>query len=662
MGVRAPDFGRLFVAGREHDMSHLRPDWSATVRIARRAELALPSGRLVACEPWYFLSEDTRENAFVQQVAPGRYPVELVVADFADPDNPGGDPKFSEVAAARVVIRPEPVVRWGMALRAGQDEATLGENGFYGYPVDGGMGSFGSVELVAALDAAGDDELMRDEVLDFWDPDEIGEYTDEASGLNLVFFQSGGGDGFYPTWVGYTANEEVACFLTDFGTLTPDGDDEQNGDNVTDDDTTSSAPASSDDAAAAKSTGQATDGDLAAADEQPVENATSTDGSNATSTGGSVVAERNPEGAENGDDASVAASAATGSTDSLGSGATDEGTGNGSGDDGSGSGSAPNHAVAENDSDDARDSSRQPESGHGSTRDDKADSSVQEEPGSRSIPAGPGGEPFVGGLIAGATPLVPGRLTRAVPATPARPAVPSVPAVPATKTVPATPARPLIPARPASHAVRASTAVPMKPAVPKTTPAVPATPAPPATPAEPAANAAPATPAAPAIPATQAATTAAAVPGRRAEPLTPRLGSQATPLGRRVAERPAYQRRDPENFASGSEMRVGQMLHRQSLISPSGRFILVYQSDGNLVLYRYRGHDERPVWASGTDYTSVGECVLQEDGNLVVHDWEGKVVWSSDTAGQSVTRLVVHDVGVATLETDTGEPVWSTAW
>jgi hypothetical protein len=35
-----------------------------------------------------------------------------------------------------------------------------------------------------------------------------------------VIFDAGDGDGRYATWVGYAADGEVACFLTDFQMLT----------------------------------------------------------------------------------------------------------------------------------------------------------------------------------------------------------------------------------------------------------------------------------------------------------------------------------------------------------------------------------------------------------------------------------------------------------
>src|ERR1700744_3167463 len=78
------------------------------------------------------------------------------------------------------------------------------------------------------------------------------------------------------------------------------------------------------------------------------------------------------------------------------------------------------------------------------------------------------------------------------------------------------------------------------------------------------------------------------------------------------------------SYAAGSLMLVGQTLRRQSLTSPSGSCTLVYQDDGNLVLYRY--DQDRAVWASNTDGTSVGELALQADGNLVLYNRDGRAV------------------------------------
>ncbi len=113
----------------------------------------------------------------------------------------------------------------------------------------------------------------------------------------------------------------------------------------------------------------------------------------------------------------------------------------------------------------------------------------------------------------------------------------------------------------------------------------------------------------------------------------------------------------PASYAAGSLMLVGQTLRRQSLTSPSGSCTLVYQDDGNLVLYRY--DQDRAVWASKTRGTSVGELVLQADGNLVLYNRDGRAVWATNTNGRPAARLSVRDDGTVVLEAVDGSRLWS---
>lgn len=224
MSPRPPDFTRLFAEGARHDFRHFRAGCVVTVRIKPSGRLRLPSGRLVACEPWASFDDEAGNFAFTQDVEPGEYPVELVIADFHDPGNPQGNTHFSVVAGARLVVRTEPAATWRMALRPGEDDADLPEGGFFGYPVDGGMGSFVSPEFLQAISTLEESEDVTETAMDGIDADGAGRYTDEATGYNIVMFRSGDGDGHYATWTGYTAAGEVACFVTDFLTLTADDD------------------------------------------------------------------------------------------------------------------------------------------------------------------------------------------------------------------------------------------------------------------------------------------------------------------------------------------------------------------------------------------------------------------------------------------------------
>jgi outer membrane protein assembly factor BamB len=92
----------------------------------------------------------------------------------------------------------------------------------------------------------------------------------------------------------------------------------------------------------------------------------------------------------------------------------------------------------------------------------------------------------------------------------------------------------------------------------------------------------------------------------------------------------------------------------ESLWSPNRHFHLEYQTDGNLVLYRQI--DMAARWASNTDGRSVGRCIMQLDGNLVVYDGEGHARWASGTNGKPHCFLLLQDDGDLIV----CGPVWRT--
>ena len=86
-------------------------------------------------------------------------------------------------------------------------------------------------------------------------------------------------------------------------------------------------------------------------------------------------------------------------------------------------------------------------------------------------------------------------------------------------------------------------------------------------------------------------------------------------------------------WAMTDTLRAGESL--TALASHDGRFTLVYQGDGNLVLYATGA----PLWDSQTAGQTVGQAVMQGDGNFVVYDADGHAVWNSETAGHSGAAL-----------------------
>ncbi|MDT7743069.1 MAG: hypothetical protein QOE59_2147 [Actinomycetota bacterium] len=95
--------------------------------------------------------------------------------------------------------------------------------------------------------------------------------------------------------------------------------------------------------------------------------------------------------------------------------------------------------------------------------------------------------------------------------------------------------------------------------------------------------------------------------------------------------------------------------------SPNGRATLVFQADGNLVVY---DEQDTPRWYTNTVASGGGApgatCVLQQDGNLVVYDAGSHPIWASHTQGHPDARLALQIDGNVALLADGRKALWST--
>jgi hypothetical protein len=108
----------------------------------------------------------------------------------------------------------------------------------------------------------------------------------------------------------------------------------------------------------------------------------------------------------------------------------------------------------------------------------------------------------------------------------------------------------------------------------------------------------------------------------------------------------------------GSVIDPGVVLDPGAVIdSPNGFYHLIYQYDGNFVLY---DADWVPLWATGTDGTSVGFVVMQHDGNLVLYDGAGVPRWASGTHDYPGAHLAVQDDGNVVVYGVDGSALWAT--
>ncbi len=182
------------------------------VRRVALGDLAVPSGRVVACDPLAVPPRTTRPVT----VPPGVYPVEVGVLDLPET----GD----RIAWAMLCLADAPVAYWAAVPQA-RESAQPGKR-------EPGISGFMDAEAAALLGARLVDPAtgpaLRAEILaaisaeagDLW----LDLPLDEEGRLNAILFTSGIGAGVYPTSAGYPDGPDPVCLLTDFLLVAVDGD------------------------------------------------------------------------------------------------------------------------------------------------------------------------------------------------------------------------------------------------------------------------------------------------------------------------------------------------------------------------------------------------------------------------------------------------------
>jgi LysM repeat protein len=112
-------------------------------------------------------------------------------------------------------------------------------------------------------------------------------------------------------------------------------------------------------------------------------------------------------------------------------------------------------------------------------------------------------------------------------------------------------------------------------------------------------------------------------------------------------------------------LRAGESLGiDQKLTSSNGKYTLIMQGDGNLVLY---AESNTPVWSTRTQGKGAIRASLQDDGNLVLYTKEQErrfrrdepvAVWASQTSGEKV-RLILQDDRNLVIYTSDGRELWA---
>jgi len=108
-----------------------------------------------------------------------------------------------------------------------------------------------------------------------------------------------------------------------------------------------------------------------------------------------------------------------------------------------------------------------------------------------------------------------------------------------------------------------------------------------------------------------------------------------------------------DTLAPGSTLAPGQAID-----SANGRYQVLYQSDGDLVLYE--NSTGKTLWASHTAGRSPGQAIMERGGNFVIYDANGNQLWVSQTDANPGAFAVVQDDGIFTVNRLDSYPLWWT--
>jgi hypothetical protein len=180
------------------------------LREKRIADLHLPTGKLVACDPFCFLGAE----AFELPLPRGVFPVVLSVAHISNDQR---------VAFASIRFRNSTPVAWDMLTQEGQNTDDLKEGEIFCYGVDSGTGGFIDAAAAKELDRKiSENTDFNDEMLEAMERTYVSTWSwlDMPIGKgNLIAFSSGYGDGAYATYVGFDGDSEICAVVTDFSVV-----------------------------------------------------------------------------------------------------------------------------------------------------------------------------------------------------------------------------------------------------------------------------------------------------------------------------------------------------------------------------------------------------------------------------------------------------------
>lgn len=203
--------------------------------------VSLPSGKVVVRDPLVALNAN--QSPYFVETPKGNFPVTIAVVKSED----WGD----RYAVVKVEFTKERPIVYREALIGIEDLEDVGEDDFFGFGVDAGLGCIADAEVLPYVDKF-EAELDADNMYDDYfaglfaqsykdrpdnqrDSGDWINWTVPNTDYQIPMFASGFGDGSYPVYFGYDANDGICGLYIQFIdielALSEEGDDEDYNDN-----------------------------------------------------------------------------------------------------------------------------------------------------------------------------------------------------------------------------------------------------------------------------------------------------------------------------------------------------------------------------------------------------------------------------------------------
>lgn len=112
------------------------------------------------------------------------------------------------------------------------------------------------------------------------------------------------------------------------------------------------------------------------------------------------------------------------------------------------------------------------------------------------------------------------------------------------------------------------------------------------------------------------------------------------------------------NVLAGDTLYPGQEIHPgDQLHSSSGVFHLEFTNEGRLELHKVTSYGEIVKWRTWASGGTLAE--MEEDGNFVLYNNDGRKIWQSYTKGNDDSRLIMQNDGNLVIYTPSGQPIWA---